>query len=120
MGFGQSKQKINYLPEAVGDSIFAIIVEELGLVGGVFLLGLFLLLAIVMINISKSVGNQFASLLVLGVSVWICGQALINIFAISGLIPLTGLPLPFVSFGSSSMVSILAGLGVVLNISKNC
>lgn len=119
LGFGQSRQKINFLPEPVGDSIFAIIVEELGLVGGIFLLSLFLVLALVMINIAKSLNNQFGELLVLGVATWICGQALINIFAISGMIPLTGLPLPFISFGSSSLVSIMAGLGIVRNISKH-
>ncbi|MBI2669692.1 MAG: putative lipid II flippase FtsW [Candidatus Yanofskybacteria bacterium] len=120
LGFGQSRQKINnFLPEPVGDSIFAIVVEELGLVGGIFLLVLFLVLSLAMINIAKSAANQFGGILVLGIIVWICGQALINIFAISGLIPLTGLPLPFISFGSSSLVSILAGLGIVVNISKH-
>lgn len=119
-GFGQSQQKLfNYLPEPVGDSIFAIVVEELGLVGGVFLLALFLALSLVMINIAKFAASQFGKILVLGVTVWVCGQALINIFAISGLIPLTGLPLPFISFGSSSLVSILAGLGIVANVSRH-
>ncbi len=119
LGFGQSRQKINYLPEPVGDSIFAIIVEELGFVGGAFLLALFLFLALVMIGIAKSANSQFGKLLILGVATWICGQALINIFAISGMIPLTGLPLPFISFGSSALVSILAGLGIVTNISRH-
>lgn len=119
LGFGQSRQKINFLPEPVGDSIFAIVVEELGLVGGIFLLALFLFLSLVMINIAKAAVSQFGKILVLGVTVWIGGQALINIFAISGLIPLTGLPLPFISFGSSSLVSILAGLGIAVNISRH-
>ncbi|MBI2063322.1 MAG: putative lipid II flippase FtsW [Candidatus Yanofskybacteria bacterium] len=119
LGFGQSRQKINFLPEPVGDSIFAIVVEELGLVGGAFLLSLFLALSLAMINIAKTVSNQFGELLVLGVTTWVCGQALINIFAISGMIPLTGLPLPFISFGSSALVSIMAGLGIVLNISRH-
>jgi cell division protein FtsW len=118
LGFGQSRQKINYLPEPVGDSIFAIIVEELGFVGAIVLLSLFLSLALVLINIAGGVHNQFGRLLVLGIMTWITGQALINISAISGLIPLTGIPLPFISFGSSSLVTILAGLGIVVNISR--
>jgi cell division protein FtsW len=119
LGFGQSRQKLfNYLPEPVGDSIFAIIVEELGFVGAIVLLSLFLMLALALISIAKSVHNQFGRLLVLGVMTWITGQTLINISAISGLIPLTGIPLPFISFGSSSLVTILAGLGIAANVSK--
>lgn len=118
LGFGQSQQKINYLPEPVGDSIFAIIVEELGFVGAVVLLSLFLLLTLTLIRIAGGVHNQFGRLLVLGIMTWITGQALINISAISGLIPLTGIPLPFISFGSSSLVTIMAGLGIAVNVSK--
>ncbi len=118
LGFGQSKQKLNYLPEPVGDSIFAIIVEELGFVGGIFLLSLFLGLALILLKIAQSTSNQFGKLFTLGITVWITSQAFINISAISGLIPLTGIPLPFVSFGSSALVSILASLGIVINISE--
>lgn len=118
LGFGQSRQKFNYLPEPVGDSIFAIVVEELGFVGAVFLLGLFLILALTLAGIAKN-ASPFGKLLVLGIAVWISGQAFINIAAISGLVPLTGLPLPFISFGSSSLVSILAGLGIVANVAKH-
>jgi len=118
LGFGQSRQKFNFLPEPVGDSIFAIIVEEVGFVGGVFVILLFLLLAMTMVKIAKG-SSPFGRLIVMGMSVWITGQAFVNIMAISGLIPLTGLPLPLVSFGSSSLVSILAGLGIVANISKH-
>src|SRR3989344_1076141 len=81
LGFGQSRQKVNFLPEPVGDSIFAVVVEELGLVGGVFVLALFLILALVLVNIAKSASEHFGRLLVLGVATWVCGQALINIFA---------------------------------------
>ena len=118
LGFGQSRQKFNYLPEPVGDSIFAIVVEELGCVGAVFLSGLFLILALTLAGITKK-ASPFGRLLVLGVAIWISGQAFINIMAISGLIPLTGLPLPFISFGSSSLVSILSGLGIVLNVARH-
>jgi len=120
LGFGQSQQKLfNYLPEPVGDSIFAIIVEELGFVGAIVLLALFLMLALALINIARNVHNQFGKLLALGVMAWITGQALVNISAISGLIPLTGIPLPFISFGSSSLVTMLAGLGIVANVSRH-
>jgi cell division protein FtsW len=120
LGFGQSQQKLlNFLPEPVGDSIFAIIVEELGFVGAVVLLSLFLALALALIGIARGVRNQFGRLLALGVMVWITGQALINISAISGLIPLTGIPLPFVSFGSSSLVTVLAGLGIAASVSRH-
>jgi len=119
LGYGQSQQKYyNYLPEPVGDSIFAIIVEELGFVGAMVLISLFLLLTLTLISIAGGIQNQFGKLLVLGIMVWITGQALINISAISGLIPLTGIPLPFISFGSSSLVTILAGLGMAVNVSR--
>ncbi|OGN04296.1 MAG: hypothetical protein A2831_01165 [Candidatus Yanofskybacteria bacterium RIFCSPHIGHO2_01_FULL_44_17] len=117
LGFGQSRQKFNYLPEPVGDSIFAIVVEELGFIGAIFLLGLFLALSLTLAGIAKAV-NPFGRMVVLGIAVWISGQAIINIAAISGLIPLTGLPLPFISFGSSSLVSILAGLGIAVNVAE--
>ncbi len=120
LGFGQSQQKsFNYLPEPVGDSIFAIIVEELGFVGAVVLLVLFLMLALILVSIARNVHNQFGRLLVLGIMTWITGQAIVNISAISGLIPLTGIPLPFISFGSSSLVTMLAGLGIAANISRH-
>lgn len=119
LGFGQSKQKLNYLPEPVGDSIFAIVVEELGFVGAAVLILLFLALFYFMIHISRAVPNPFGRLLVLGVTVWLATQSLINISAISGLIPLTGIPLPFVSFGSSAMVALMSALGIVVNVSRS-
>jgi len=118
VGFGQSQQKINFLPEPVGDSIFAIIVEELGLLGGAFLLGLFLWLSLVLIKISRQTGDRFAQLFLLGLMVWIAGQAFINIAAISGLIPLTGIPLPFISYGGTSLAILLTGLGIAQNIAN--
>ncbi len=117
LGFGQSRQKFNYLPEPVGDSIFAIVVEELGFVGGMFLVGLFVFLALTLASVARN-ASSFGRLFIMGIAVWISGQAFINIMAISGFIPLTGLPLPFISFGSSSLVSILAGLGIVLNVAR--
>ncbi|MEX1063802.1 MAG: FtsW/RodA/SpoVE family cell cycle protein [Candidatus Paceibacterota bacterium] len=120
VGFGQSQQKVyNFLPEPVGDSIFAIIVEELGFVGAAILLGLFLALTLSMVQIAKNVNMEFGKLLVMGAVVWVSVQALINISAISGIIPLTGIPLPFISFGSSSLVSVLAMLGIVANVAQH-
>ncbi|MBI4160438.1 MAG: FtsW/RodA/SpoVE family cell cycle protein, partial [Candidatus Yanofskybacteria bacterium] len=118
-GFGQSQQKFNYLPEPVGDSIFSIFVEELGFAGAAVLLSLFTWLILAITAVARRTHNEFAKLLVAGVAVWIGGQAFVNIAAISGLIPLTGVPLPFISFGSSSLVSVMAGLGIVANISKH-
>ncbi len=118
LGFGKSLQKQNYLPEPVGDSIFAVIVEELGFVGAAVLIGLFAALTLTLIAIARSTSDPFGQLITLGVGVWIFGQALINIAAISGIIPLTGLPLPFISFGSSALVALLASLGIVANIAS--
>jgi len=118
VGFGKSQQKINFLPEPVGDSIFVILVEELGLVGAGFLVAMFLALAVKLINIAKYAPDYFSQLLVIGVLFWIVGQAFINIAAVSGLMPLTGIPLPFVSYGGTALAAMLAGLGIVDNISK--
>lgn len=118
VGLGHSLQKFNYLPEPVGDSIFAIIGEELGFLGILILLFLFLSLAIVGFRIAKNAPDHFSQLTAVGITAWITFQALINISAISGLIPLTGIPLPFISYGGTSLVFLLAGIGVMLNISK--
>lgn len=118
LGLGQSRQKFNYLPEPIGDSIYAIVGEELGIVGASILLILFVLLAMRGLKIAKRAPDKFAGLMAVGISSWIIFQALINIMAIVGLIPLTGITLPFVSYGSTSLVFILIGVGILLNISK--
>ncbi|MCX6761349.1 MAG: putative lipid II flippase FtsW [Candidatus Moranbacteria bacterium] len=118
LGLGHSLQKFNYLPEPVGDSIFAIIGEELGLVGVVALVLLFLALAMIGFRIAKNAPDRFSQLTAVGITSWITFQALINISAISGLIPLTGIPLPFISYGGTSLIFLMAGIGVLLNISK--
>ena len=102
----------------MGDSIYAIVVEELGLIGGIALIGLYLMLFWCLLSIAGATDDPFARLFTLGMGVWIIMQAFINIAAISGLIPLTGVPLPFVSYGSSSLISILTGLGIVRNIAR--
>ncbi len=118
LGLGHSHQKFNYLPEVVGDSIFAIIAEELGLVGVTIILSLYLALVFRGFRLARRAPDRFAAYLILGISLWILLQALINIMAISGLMPLTGITLPFISYGSTSIISLLAGVGIVLNISR--
>lgn len=118
VGFGRSPQKTGFLPEPVGDSIFAIVVEELGLIGAAVLLMMFVTLIIYLVRIALSSHDRFAQLFCLGVATWIASQTFINIAAISGLIPLTGIPLPFISYGGTALVVLLAALGIVANIAK--
>jgi cell division protein FtsW len=118
VGLGHSLQKFNYLPEPIGDSIFAIIGEELGFLGCVFLISLFVYLAAKGFRIAKRAPDRFAKLLATGITAWIVCQAFINIASISGLMPLTGIPLPFVSYGGTSLVFLMAASGILLNISK--
>lgn len=119
LGYGHSRQKYNFLPEAASDSIFAIIGEELGLIGVVFLVVLpFAIIVWRGLAIARKAPDMFGRMLALGITVWIGAQALLNIGAIVGLMPLTGLPLPFISLGGSSLVIMLAAAGVLLNISK--
>lgn len=118
-GFGQSIQKYNYLPEPMGDSIFAVASEEIGFVGGIIFIILFILLIFKGLKIVKKTPDTFGKLLACGIISWFGFQVLINIAAITGLIPLTGIPLPFVSYGSSALVITLAGAGILTNISKH-
>lgn len=118
VGFGKSTQKFGFLPEVIHDSIFAVIVEELGFVGAAFLIGLFALFAFIMVWVANSVSDKFGKLVVMGMVTWIIGQAFLNIMATTGLAPLTGIPLPFVSYGGTAMMVVLAGMGIVLNIAK--
>lgn len=118
VGFGKSTQKFGFLPEVTSDSIFAILVEELGLIGAGTLIGLFVFLAFLMVRVAHNIGDKFGKLLVMGVAAWILGQTFLNIGAIIGLVPLTGIPLPFVSYGGTAMMVLLAGMGIVLNVAK--
>lgn len=120
LGIGFSRQKFNYLPEPMGDSIFAIICEETGLIGALIILILFSLLAWRGYRIAKNAPDKFGKLLAVGITSWIVFQALINIAAITSLIPLTGVTLPFISYGSSSLFMVLAGMGVLASISRQC
>ncbi len=117
-GFGASRQKHNYLPEPIGDSIFAVMAEELGFVRILVLLALFAILGFAGLRVAKNASDKFGQLVALGITSWIGLQAVINIGAISGLLPLTGIPLPFISYGGSSLLVLCAAVGVLLNISK--
>lgn len=119
LGFGQSRQKYLYLPMAHTDSIFAIIAEELGFVRTSVVILAFLYLCIRGMAIAKNAPDKFSQLLVVGIVSWIIIQTLINIGAMLGVIPMTGVPLPFLSYGGSSLMVLLAGVGIVLNISKH-
>jgi cell division protein FtsW len=116
VGLGQSVQKTNYLPEAHTDMIFAIIGEELGLVGATAVIAAYAAFAYAGLRIALSCRDPFGKRLAAGLTVLVCGQAAINLAAVMGLAPLTGIPLPFVSYGGSSLVVALASVGILLNI----
>ncbi|MDQ0350525.1 cell division protein FtsW [Alkalibacillus filiformis] len=118
LGFGNSMQKYFYLPEPQTDFIFAVIAEELGLIGGVFILGLFLIVIWRGILIALNTQDLSASLLAFGITAMITIQVMINISVVIGLIPVTGITLPLLSYGGSSLTITLLSLGVLLNISK--
>ncbi len=119
VGLGHSRQKFNYLPEPVTDSIFAILGEELGMFGAIVVVSLFIFVAWRGLRIALRAPDEFGRLLAVGIVSWIVFQAFINIAAITGLIPLTGLPLPFISYGGTSLAVLLAAVGILLNVSKH-
>jgi len=119
VGLGESVQKIYYLPEASTDMIFAIVGEELGLVGVLAVIGAFALFAYAGLNIALRCRDPFGKRLAAGLTALVCGQAAVNVSAVMGLAPLTGVPLPFVSYGGSSLVVGLASVGILLNIAVN-
>ncbi len=118
LGFGNSRQKYLYLPEAHTDAIFAVIVEEIGFVRSSVIVILFIFLGYRGYKIAKEAPDDFGRYLATGITTWFILQAFINLSAILGLIPLTGVPLPFISYGGSSLVISLAAVGILLNISK--
>ncbi|MDO8503156.1 MAG: putative lipid II flippase FtsW [bacterium] len=118
VGLGQSRQKYLFLPEPMTDSIFAIIGEELGLLGTVGVLGVFVFLIWRGFLIARRTPDPFGRLLAVGITSWIGVQAFVNLAAMVALLPLTGVPLPFVSYGGSSLVVGLLGIGILLSISR--
>ncbi|MEK7589917.1 MAG: putative peptidoglycan glycosyltransferase FtsW, partial [Patescibacteria group bacterium] len=117
-GFGQSVQKFQYLPEPVGDSIFAVAAEEFGFIGSAIIITLFLFLAFRGLKIATKAPDNFSGLMVVGIVILIVSQSFINIGSMLGVMPLTGLPLLFISHGGSAFLFALAEIGIVLNISK--
>jgi cell division protein FtsW len=118
-GLGSSIASYGYLPNAQTDFIFAVIGEETGMIGGFILSGLFLTLAMVGIRITCRAPSRFAAYLASGITAWLVGQSVINIGAVVGLLPVTGVPLPFVSFGGSSLVIALFGVGILANVATS-
>lgn len=118
VGLGQSRQKWNWIPEAHNDFIFTILGEELGLLGTLMVLGLLTVLAVAVFKVIARTEDTFARILSASVITWITGQAIINIAMVSGLLPVIGVPLPFISYGGSAMVSSLAGIGMVLAVTR--
>ncbi len=118
LGLGQSRQKCYYMPEPHNDFIFAIIGEELGLIGCVFLIMLFVLFVWRGIRTAINAKDTYGTLLATGITSIIAVQAIINIAVVTGSMPVTGVPLPFISYGGSSLVINLAAMGVLLNISR--
>lgn len=118
VGLGQSTQKYGYIPEVTTDSIFSVIGNELGFVGGSITIILFLVLVIRGFQIAMHTNDKFGKLLAVGISSWIGIQTIINLAGMVALLPLTGVPLPFVSYGGSSLVVTVVGVGILLNISR--
>jgi len=117
-GLGEGRQKLLFLPERHSDFIYAVIGEELGLIGALFVLALFLVILWRGVRIARSAGDPFSRLLALGITLLVCFQGMINMAVVTGLLPTKGIALPLVSYGGSSLVVTLASLGVLLNISR--
>lgn len=118
VGLGQSRQKFQALPEPHNDFIFSVLCEELGLLGAILLIALFILLLWRGIKIAGNAPDLFGSLLVVGIVGIVCLQALINIAVVTSSVPVTGMPLPFFSYGSTALTVTMAEMGIVLNVSR--
>lgn len=118
-GLGMSVQKLGFLPEPMSDTIFAVFAEETGFIGAIILVCLFLVFLWLGLRISKLAQDKFCRLAILGITLWITIQAFVNISSIIGILPLTGIPLPFISYGGSHLVAELIGIGILLNISRH-
>ncbi len=119
LGIGQSRQKYSYIPEVTTDSIFAIVGEELGFLGSVLLIMAISFLIYRGFKIAENCDDKFGKFLAFGLTMWLGIQAIVNLGAMVSLIPLTGVPLPFISYGGSALLVNLVAVGILLNISKN-
>lgn len=118
-GLGQGIQKFSYLPEPMSDSIFAVAAEEFGFLGGIVIIGLFVAFALRGFWISARAPDAFGAFLAAGIVTYIAGEAFLNIGAMLGVVPLTGIPLVFISHGGSAMLVALGAAGILLNISNS-
>ena len=118
LGLGASRAKWGFLPNAHTDFIFAIIGDEVGLVGTLSVVALFVAFTIVGVRVALMAPDRFGMLLAAGITTWVAAQAFINIGAVVGILPITGVPLPFVSFGGSSLVLLMGAVGILLNIAR--
>jgi len=119
LGLGQSRAKWGYLPFAHTDFVFAIIGEELGLIGALATVALFVAIAFVGVRAALQASDRFSTLVAVGITTWLVSQAFLNIGVVIGLLPNTGVPLPFVSYGGSSLLLTMVGAGMLLNIARH-
>lgn len=117
-GLGQGIQAFGYLPEAANDSIFAILAEKFGFIGTVIVLALFGFLFLRILRVIERAPNDYMRLIVAGVFGWLVAQSLVNVGAMLSILPLTGVTLPFISFGGTSLLFVMASLGLVINVSR--
>ena len=117
-GLGQSIQKMDFIPEAHNDMIFSVICEELGIVGGICLILLFIILIWRLMLIVMNARDLYGALLVVGVLAHVSVQVLINIAVVTNTMPNTGIPLPFISYGGTSLVFLLVEMGIVLSVAR--
>jgi cell division protein FtsW len=118
LGLGGGREKWGTLPNAHTDFIFSVVGEELGLVGAVVLLALFFALAWFGLRAATRAPDRFGSMMAVGITTWITSQAVINIGAVIGVLPVTGIPLPFISFGGTSLIITMAAAGILINIAS--
>lgn len=118
VGLGEGRAKWGYLPEAHTDFIYAVVGEEMGFIGSLMVLALFATLAAVGVRIALRAPDRFGTLVAIGIVVWLVLQALVNVGTVVGVLPITGVPLPFVSFGGTSLIVGMAAIGLLLNIGR--
>jgi cell division protein FtsW len=118
VGLGAGRAKWNFLPNAHTDFIFAIIGEELGLIGCFLVIGLFIAFGVLGTRAALRAPDRFGALVAAGITTWVVGQAVINIGAVVGLLPVTGIPLPFVSFGGSALIATMLASGILVNVAR--
>ncbi len=119
VGLGRSRQKYAYLPEATTDSIFTIVGEELGFIGGSVLIGMLLSLSLLAFRIAAKAPDQHQRLLAGGIALLFSAQTFVNLASMVALVPLTGVPLPLISYGGSSLISTFAALGILAGVARH-